>query len=99
MLWEDGRASTNMKNFAEMINSGYKAVKDMDSTIQVIVHLSNGHNNSMYRWMFDGLKDNGAKWDIIGLSVYPYWANLPWAEDNNLSLKICRILFQDIIQK
>jgi arabinogalactan endo-1,4-beta-galactosidase len=95
MLWEDGRASAHMSNFAAMINSGYKAVKDIDSTIQVIVHLSNGHDNSMYRWMFDGLKNNGAKWDIIGLSVYPYWANLPWATDNSRTLET----MQDMISR
>ncbi|MHB8132486.1 MAG: glycoside hydrolase family 53 protein, partial [Mobilitalea sp.] len=86
MLWEDGRASTHMDNFAAMVKSVYNAVKNIDSTIQVIVHLSNGHDNGMYRWMFDGLKNNGAKWDIIGMSVYPYWANLPWDVDNDLSL-------------
>jgi arabinogalactan endo-1,4-beta-galactosidase len=86
MLWEDGRASTHMNNFAAMIKTGYDAVKAVDSTIQVIVHLSNGHDDAMYRWIFDGLKNNGAKWDIIGLSVYPYWANLPWATDDSLAL-------------
>ncbi|MEJ2193755.1 MAG: glycosyl hydrolase 53 family protein [Ignavibacteriaceae bacterium] len=86
MLWEDGRASTNMDQFAAMISSGYDAVKAIDSTIQVIVHLSNGHNNDLYRWMFDGLRDNGANWDIIGMSVYPYWAGLSWQEDNALAL-------------
>jgi len=86
MLWEDGRASTHMSNFTAMINSGYNAVKAIDTTIQVIVHLSNGHDDAMYRWMFDGLKNNGAKWDIIGMSVYPYWAGLTWQEDNTKSL-------------
>ncbi|MCB0743372.1 MAG: glycosyl hydrolase 53 family protein [Ignavibacteriae bacterium] len=86
MLWEDGKASVSMSNFASMIKSGYNAVKDVDSTIHVIVHLSNGHDNGLYRWMFDGLKNNGAKWDIIGMSVYPYWAELPWQEDNEKSL-------------
>lgn len=86
MLWEDGRASKNMANFAALIKSGYDAVKSVDSSIQVIVHLSDAHKTSMYRWMFDGLKNNGAKWDIIGMSVYPYWANLPWAVDDSLAL-------------
>lgn len=88
MLWEDGRASTHMNNFAAMVLSGYNAVKAVDTTIQVIVHLSDGHNNSMYRRIFDGLKSNGAKWDIIGMSVYPYWTNppLPWNTDDSLAL-------------
>ena len=49
MLWEDGRASTHMNNFAALITSGYNAVKAVDSSIQVIVHLSNGHENAMFR--------------------------------------------------
>ncbi|MGA3288279.1 MAG: glycosyl hydrolase 53 family protein [Bacteroidota bacterium] len=99
MLWEDGRASTHMNNFAAMVLSGYNAVKAVDTTIQVIVHLSNGHDNAMFRWMFDGLISNGAKWDIIGMSVYPYWANwpnsLPWATDDSLAL----ITMKDMIAR
>ncbi len=86
MLWEDGRASTHIANFAAIIKSGYNAAKAVDSSIQVIVHLSDGHNDAMYRRIFDGLKNNGATWDIIGMSVYPYWANLPWATDDSLAL-------------
>ena len=85
-LWETCRATKSMSNFASIIKSGYDAVKAVDSSIQVIVHLSDGHNNQMFRWMFDGLKNNGAKWDIIGMSVYPFWANLPWAVDDSLAL-------------
>jgi arabinogalactan endo-1,4-beta-galactosidase len=86
MLWEDGKAYTHMSNFARLVDTGYGAVKAVDSSIQVIVHLSNGHDDAMYRWMFDGLKNNGARWDIIGMSVYPYWANLPWPTDDSLAL-------------
>lgn len=95
MLWEDGRASKNMANFAALIKKGYDAVKAIDSSIQVIVHLSDAHKINMYRWMFDGLKNNGAKWDIIGMSVYPYWANLPWAVDDSLAL----ITMKDMISR
>jgi len=79
MLWEDGRASKNMANFAALIKSGYAAVKEVSPTSQVIVHISNGYDNGLFRWMFDGLKANGAKWDIIGMSLYPSktnWASL-----------------------
>jgi arabinogalactan endo-1,4-beta-galactosidase len=95
MLWEDGRASTHMANFAALIKSGYSAVKAVDSTTQVIVHLSDGHNDAMYRRIFDSLKSNGAKWDIVGMSVYPYWANLPWATDDSLAF----ITMKDMIAR
>ena len=62
--------------FAKFVLSGYNAVKAVDSTMQVIVHLPDGHDNSLYRSIFDGLKNNGAKWDIIGLSAYPRWSHL-----------------------
>jgi len=71
MLWDDGKASTNMKNFAWLVNCGYNATKAVFSSAKVIVHLSNGYDNSLFRWMFDGLKSNGAKYDVIGMSLYP----------------------------
>lgn len=71
MLWPDGRASTNMSNFAQLIHAGYDAVKGVDTSIKVIVHISGGFDNNLFRWIFDGLKNNGAQWDIIGMSLYP----------------------------
>jgi arabinogalactan endo-1,4-beta-galactosidase len=75
MLWEDGRASTQMATFAALISSGYNAVKSVSPSTKVIVHISNGFDNSLFEWMFDGLKANGAKWDIIGMSLYPTISN------------------------
>lgn len=71
LLWPEGKASTNMNNFAQLINAGYDAVKSVFPSVKVIVHLSNGWDNSLYRWLFDGLKNNGGKWDVIGMSLYP----------------------------
>jgi arabinogalactan endo-1,4-beta-galactosidase len=60
-----------MSGFAQMINAGYDAVKAVFPQAKVIVHLANGYDNSLFRWMFDGLKSNGAKYDVIGMSLYP----------------------------
>ncbi len=89
MLWESGRASKSMDNFAGFVKAGYTAVKEVSPTTQVIVHLSNGYDNNLFRWMFDGLKANGASWDIIGMSLYPYWAPAGingWATTNERCL-------------
>ena len=75
MLWTDGEASTNMANFAALELNGYNAVKSVSPTTKVIVHLANGYDNATYTWLFDGLKNNGGKWDIIGMSLYPTIAN------------------------
>ena len=47
----------------------------MFDTAKVIVHISNGFDNNLFRWMFDGLKSNKAKWDVIGMSLYPSSTN------------------------
>ncbi|HLG41612.1 MAG TPA: glycosyl hydrolase 53 family protein [Chitinophagaceae bacterium] len=77
MLWPDGKASTNMNKFAQLFIAGYNAVKAVDASIKVIVHISNGWDNNLFRWLLDGLKNNGAQWDITGMSLYPSSANWP----------------------
>ena len=75
MLWENGRASTNMHQFASLINAGYQAIKSANDSARVIVHISNGFDNALFRWIFDGLTANGAGFDIIGMSLYPSTGN------------------------
>lgn len=75
LLWPEAKASTNMANYAQLINAGYDAVKAVFPSAKVIVHLSNGWDNSLFRWNFDGLKNNGGKWDVIGMSLYPSPSN------------------------
>jgi arabinogalactan endo-1,4-beta-galactosidase len=81
MLWEDGRASVNMAQYAALNNAGYNAVKAVFPDAKVVVHIQSGQNNSLYRWIFDGLKNNGGKWDVIGMSLYPETDT--WQDYNN----------------
>ena len=86
MLWNDGRASTSMSNFASLITSGYNAVKGVFPGAKVIVHISNGYDNALFRWIFDGLQSNGAgsNYDVIGMSLYPTTSN--WSTLNSQCL-------------
>jgi arabinogalactan endo-1,4-beta-galactosidase len=84
MLWEEGRASQNMKNYATFVAAGYDAVKSVYPSAKVVVHVSNGYDNGLFRWNFDGLKNNGGKWDVIGMSLYPTRSN--WQTLNNQCL-------------
>ena len=77
LLWPDGRRSTNPQNFAQLIDTGYAAVKAVNPTSKVIVHISNGYNNGYFRNVFDGLAVHGARYDVIGLSLYPAASNWP----------------------
>ncbi len=80
MLWPEGKASVDMANYALLSNAGYQAVKAVFPTAKVMIHVQNGWDNALFRWIFDGLKAQGAKWDVIGLSLYP--TNINWSSLN-----------------
>ncbi len=72
MLWEEGRAADgNFDNFAQMTLAGYNATKAVYPDAKVILHVDQGDKLGRFTWLFDGLKTAGAKWDIIGMSLYP----------------------------
>ncbi len=75
MLWPDGEASLNMPQYASLVSSSYNASKSVFPSCKVIVHLANGYDSTDFEWLFDGLKANGASWDIIGMSLYPTAGN------------------------
>ena len=62
-------------NYAALNNAGYDAAKAVYPNAQCIIHIDQGNDLGGFTWMFDGLKAAGAKWDVIGMSLYP--------EDNN----------------
>lgn len=93
MLWPEGKASTNMAGFAQMVNAGYDAVKTVFPSAKVIVHVSNGWDNSLFRWLFDGLKNNGGKFDVIGMSLYPTVSNWP------ILTMQCQLNMNDMVQR
>jgi len=70
MLWPEG-STTHFDQLAQMINQGYDATKSVYPNAQVVVHLANGYKNADFRWFFDNLRNNGGKWDVIGMSHYP----------------------------
>jgi len=74
MLWPEGNY-TNFGQLAQLLNKGYDATKAIDPTIKVIIHIDQGNNNSSFRWFFDNARTNNVKYDVIGLSYYPYWLN------------------------
>lgn len=70
----------NFVNLTAFINAGYDAVKSVFADAIVVVHLDNGYDSELYTWFFDELKKNGGKWDMIGMSIYPYWTMLEHKE-------------------
>lgn len=64
----------NPVQLAQLNNAGYDAVKSVFPEAIVIVHLDGGNLQWQYDRMFDILEANGGKYDMIGMSLYPYWA-------------------------
>lgn len=95
MLWPEGRASTGgFANYADFVNAGANAVKTFDSSIETILHLANGNDQSLYNWNIGGLINNGLNMsniDIIGMSLYPEadnWKTLvDQTHDNMLNIQ------------
>lgn len=75
MIWPEGRASSNnnanMVNYAAYVDKGYEAVKSVFPNTKVVVHVANGFDNGLFRWNIGGLVNNGARFDVIGMSMYP----------------------------
>jgi arabinogalactan endo-1,4-beta-galactosidase len=72
-LWPMGRVQNNMRQYAGLTDAGYVAVKQVFPNAEVIVHLDGAYDPKRYDFIFDGLKKYGARYDMIGLSVYTYW--------------------------
>lgn len=70
MLWPLGQID-NGTNYAELTNAGYDAVKTIFPDCKVIIHLDGGDNMALYTRVFDYMKANGGKYDMVGMSLYP----------------------------
>ena len=70
MMWPLGKYS-NGANYAELNNAGYDAVKKVFPDATVIIHLDSGDNLGFYTRIFEYMKSNGGKYDMIGMSLYP----------------------------
>ena len=72
LLWPLGK-KPEFDNIARFVSAGIKAVREIDESIPLMIHLDNGGNNEMYVEWFDNYFKRGLDFDIIGLSYYPFW--------------------------
>lgn len=94
-LWPKAKAEDDMKAYAEITQAGYDAVKEIFPNAEVIVHLDGACDPKRYDFIFDGLRKYGTKWDVIGMSVYPYWdkeAGLTKTDEETLELFAANIV-------
>ena len=72
MIYPEGNTD-NWPGLVQLINKGYDAIKLVSPASKVILHIDQGNNNARFRWWFDSAQIYGAKYDVIGMSYYPYW--------------------------
>jgi arabinogalactan endo-1,4-beta-galactosidase len=72
MIYPEGHTD-NWPQLAQLINQGYDAIKAVSPTSKVVLHLDRGNDSQRFRTWFDNARANGAKYDVIGMSYYPYW--------------------------
>lgn len=78
MLWPLGKHD-NGDNFSRMVTAGTAAVKAVFPEALTIVHVDNGGDLGLYTRLFGLLQEQGAQYDMIGMSLYPSEAS--WEED------------------
>ena len=70
----------SMRAFCSFMDAGYRAVKEVSPQSQIVLHISCNANDmfwdgeGMGRWFFDICREQGIKYDVIGTSFYPFWA-------------------------
>lgn len=74
MMLPAGSLYENPSRLAALNNAGYDAVKSVFPNATAIIHLDNGNKQEQYDLMFDALARYEGKYDMIGMSLYPYWA-------------------------
>lgn len=72
MIHPEGHTD-NWPQLVALLNKGYDAVKEVSPSSKIILHVDQGNDNERFRWWFDNAEEYGAKYDIIGMSFYPWW--------------------------
>ncbi|MEV4065618.1 glycoside hydrolase family 53 protein [Nonomuraea dietziae] len=84
LLWPEGRWD-DWQGMAALLNAGSDAVKEVSPATKVVLHLADGADNGLYRWWFDNAVAHGVRFDVIGLSYYPFWHGTLEAFQTNMN--------------
>ena len=72
LLWDTGKLP-DYASMARLLRNGIRAIREADSSINIMLQLDFGGNNELYRSWFDRAMEHQLDFDTIGLSYYPYW--------------------------
>ncbi|MDB5211134.1 MAG: Beta-galactosidase Arabinogalactan endo,4-beta-galactosidase, partial [Sediminibacterium sp.] len=72
IVWPEGNI-TNIDSLSQLLAAGVAAVKTVDPSIIIMMHIALGGQNSESVFFFDELQKRKVPFDVIGLSYYPKW--------------------------
>ena len=72
IIWPEGSVS-NIDNLAQLINAGTAAVKSVDPSVIMMLHVDLGGQNDESVFFIDNMIARGVTFDVIGESYYPKW--------------------------
>ena len=62
------------EQYAGFIKAGHEAAKSVFPNVRTIVHLDDGWNFAVYEKNLGVLESYDIPYDMVGMSLYPYWA-------------------------
>lgn len=84
IVWPEGHIS-HPDSLASLIQAGIAGVKEVDSSILIMLHIALGGQNAESVFWLDNMFARGVDCDIIGLSYYPKWHSTLEDLNNNLN--------------
>lgn len=63
---------TGTANMCTLFSAGAAAVRTFDSSIKVVIHITNPEKGNLTTWA-KNLSNNSVDYDILATSYYPYW--------------------------
>ncbi len=72
IVWPEGNVS-NIDQLAQLINAGTAAVKAVDPSVTMMLHVALGGQNDESVFFIDNMVARGVYFDVIGESYYPKW--------------------------
>ncbi|MGW4027109.1 glycosyl hydrolase 53 family protein [Streptomyces sp. NPDC005009] len=75
---------TTPADYFALLNSASKAVRDTSPTSKIVIHLTTPGRDLYQGWISDA-KRHGLDYDIMGVSLYPFWTNMSIASLANFA--------------
>lgn len=82
LLYPDGACATAVQMCA-LLNAGAKAVREVAPESRIVIHSACNEKATAetgLRWFFGVMRDYSVDYDVMGISLYPFYTNM-WASE------------------